>query len=303
MYTLDQLRGFVAVAEEGGFGRAAERLHMTQPPLSRQVKQLEILLGFELFARTTRAVKLTAAGVVFLDQARRLLRLADTAPLTAQRVAHGAAGRIRVGFTAVSALNVFGDWISAAHRRMPDVELMLTEMVTAAQLDALFAGDLDIGFVRGAPRSAMLGSRRVYREPMVVAVPVGHPLTARDSPPTLADLVDYGIITYTPADAQYYYEFTVSLFRDAGLTPNYVQYVSQVSSQLVLVGAGLGIALVPRSAERLRPRRVAILAIADHPVERQAEMHVAWRADSDNPALAPALALLDDVAQPGSQQA
>jgi DNA-binding transcriptional LysR family regulator len=301
MYTLDQLRGFVAVAEEGGFGRAAERLHLTQPPLSRQVKQLEVLLGFDLFARTTRAVKLTTAGAVFLDEARRILRLAEAAPLTAQRVARGTAGRIRVGFTAVSALNVFGDWISAAHRRMPDVDVVLTEMVTAAQLDALFAGDLDIGFVRGAPRSAMLASRRVYREPMVAAVPAGHPLTQRDTPPTLADLAEYGIITYTPAAAQYYHEFTVSLFRDAGLAPEYVQYVSQVSSQLVLVGAGLGIALVPRSAERLRPRRVAILPIADHPADRQAEMHVAWRVDTDNPALAPALALLDDLVDEGVQ--
>lgn len=299
MFTLDQLRAFVAVAEEGGFGRAAERLHMTQPPLSRQIKQLEKSLEVELFIRTTRSVKLTDTGQLFLHEARRLLRLAYAAPLTAQRIARGTAGRLRVGFTAVSALNIFGDWISSAHLQMPLVDFVITEMVTVDQLDAIFAGDLDLGFVRGTPNSTILMSKRVYSEPMVAAVPVGHPLTSSGSPPTLADLAAYGVITYTPESARYYHELTIALFHGAGLYPEYIQYVSQVSSQLVLVEAGLGIAIVPQSAERLRPSRVTILPIADHPTDRQAEMRVAWRADSTNPVLRPALNLLDEMIESG----
>ncbi|MGV0743918.1 LysR family transcriptional regulator [Mycolicibacterium sp. XJ870] len=294
MYTFEQLRDFVAVAEEQSFSKAAARLNMTQPPLSRQIQRLEAAVGFQLFVRTSRTVTLTPAGQIFLTEARRILQMADAAALMARRVARGTAGRIRVGFTAVAALNVFGDWIRAVHRELPDIDFVLTEMVSSVQVDALLAGEIDVGFMRGLPTSNVLAGRLAFSERFVVAVPDGHPLTELGRDPLLAEVAAYNIITYSPAPSRYFHELVVSLFLNAGHTTDYVQYVSQVNSQLVLVDAAIGIALVPRSASRLRPPRVRFLEIADLQ-EKLVELHCVWRADSTNVAMPAALSLLDRV--------
>ncbi|MFG1706970.1 LysR family transcriptional regulator [Nonomuraea sp. M3C6] len=288
------MRGFVAVAEEGSFGKAAIRLRMTQPPLSRQIQRLERAVGFEVFVRTSRSVALTPAGRIFLEEARRVLHLADTAPLLARRVARGTAGQIRIGFTAVAALNVFGDWIRRIHRQLPDIDVVLTEMMTSAQVEALLASEIDVGIMRGVPRSNVLDARLIHAEALVVAVPDGHPLTAFGRPPTLTEIADHDVVTYGPAPARYFHELVISTFHNAGAAPNYVQYVSQVHSLLVLVDAGIGIALVPRSAARLGPPNVRFLEVAGMP-EDHVELHCSWRAHSDNPTLSAVLAVLDEV--------
>jgi DNA-binding transcriptional LysR family regulator len=294
MYTLDQLQGFIAVAEEKSFGKAAKRLQMTQPPLSRQIQRLERTIGFALLTRTSRSVNLTPAGSVFLEEARRIMRLAEAAPLRAHRVARGSAGRVKVGFTAVAALNVFGEWIKHLHVSHPDIDVDLTEMVTSAQVDALQANELDVGLIRGAANSPVLESRLVHAEPLVVAVPTTHGLAALGRKPTLSEIAAYPIVTYGPDPARYFHELVVSTFHGAGLAPYYAQYVTQVSSQLVLVEAGIGISLVPRSAARLNPRSIAFLEVEDIP-EDQVELHGAWRRDNKNPVLPAVLAALNDV--------
>ncbi|RRS00918.1 LysR family transcriptional regulator [Glycomyces terrestris] len=290
-YTLDQLRGFVAVAEEGHFGRAATRLHMTQPPLSRQVQRLERTIGFALFTRSATGADLTPAGRVFLDEARRLLTAADIAPLRARRVAAGTAGTIRIGFTAVSALTVLGEWIKTAAAELPEVDLVLSEMVTHAQLDALLAGELEVGLVRQVPRSEILDSRLVATDSLVLAAPREHPLTRLGRAPSLADVAEHDVVTYSPSEAWYFYELVVAAFQHARVTPRYVQHISQVHTVAAVVNAGLGVALVPSSSAALGLPNLVFLDVADMP-RGTVELFCTWRTTHDNPALA---ALLERV--------
>ncbi|WP_033338725.1 LysR family transcriptional regulator [Catenuloplanes japonicus] len=285
MFSLDQLRGFVAVAEEGNFGRAAERLRMTQPPLSRQVQKLERAVGVDLLMRTSRLVELTPAGRVFLDEARRLLSLAAAAPLLAQRAAHGSRGTLRVGFTATAALSVLGEWVKFLDDRLPEVHRVLREMITDRQIEALAAEEIDVGLLRGVPRGAELSQLLVHAESLLLAVPRGHPLTRLGRAPSLADVAESSVVTYSPVEARYFHDLVVSTFRAAGVQPAYSQHVTQVNSVLALVDAGLGVALVPASASVITLRNLRFLQVEEIP-DDCVEVYAAWRADNDSPTLA-----------------
>ncbi|GAB7036853.1 MULTISPECIES: LysR family transcriptional regulator [Catenuloplanes] len=285
MFSLDQLRGFVAVAEEGNFGRAAERLRMTQPPLSRQVQKLERAVGVDLLVRTPRLVELTPAGRVFLDEARRLLSLAAAAPLLAQRAAHGSRGTLRVGFTATAALSVLGEWVKFLDDRLPEVHRVLREMITDRQIEALAAEEIDIGLLRGVPRGAELEQLLVHAESLLLAVPRGHPLTRLGRAPSLADVAESSVVTYSPVEARYFHDLVVSTFRAAGVQPSYGQHVTQVNSVLALVDAGLGVALVPASASVITLRNLRFLQVEEVP-DDCVEVYAAWRGDNDSPTLA-----------------
>ncbi|GAA3733185.1 LysR substrate-binding domain-containing protein [Plantactinospora mayteni] len=285
MFSLDQLRGFVAVAEERNFGRAADRLRMTQPPLSRQVQKLERAVGVDLLIRTSRSVELTPAGRVFLDEARRLLSLAAAAPLLAQRAAHGSRGVLRVGFTATAALSVLGEWVKFLDDQLPEVHRVLREMVTGRQIEALLAEEIDIGLIRGAPDGAALAQMLVHTESLLLAVPRGHPLTRLGRAPGLADIGGSSVVTYSPVEARYFHDLVVSTFRSAGVQPAYAQHVTQVNSVLALVDAGLGVALVPASASVITLRNLRFLPVAEIP-DDCVEVYAAWRPDNDSPILA-----------------
>jgi DNA-binding transcriptional LysR family regulator len=293
-FTLEQLRGFVAVAEEGNFGRAAARLRITQPPLSRQVQKLERALEVALLVRTPRAVLLTPAGEAFLPEARRMLSLADAAPITARNAARGTTGALRIGFTAISALTVLGTWIRTIGEHLPAVELTLTEMVTRDQVDALLAGDLHVGLARGVPASEVLAVRRVHVESLILACPLGHPLADLGRPPALTEIGRHDVVTYAPVAARYLQELVISVFRGAGVEPRYVQHVGQVHSLLALVDAGVGVGLVPRSAARLRLPNLAFTEIADVRPDI-VETHCVWRTQHTNPALDALLRLTDPI--------
>ena len=295
-YTLAQLRGLVAVAEEGHFGRAAERLWMTQPPLSRRIKKLEEEIGVDLFERTPHAVVLTPAGRTFLGEARKILSLADSAPLLAKRVATGDAGTIRIGFTAMSALSVLGSWINVAAAELPEVDIQLLELVTRHQVDALLSGDIDVGLARGVPLSDILAARLIHSEELVLAAPTGHPLLGLERPIRLTDVTPHDVITYSPTESAYLYQLVVTAFARFKTQPRYVQYVQQVNSVLATVNAGLGVALVPRTASVLQLENVEfrdLQDVGDFPVE----VHCIWRREHDNPALASFLRLLEIEAE------
>lgn len=310
MLSLDQVRCFVAVAEELHFGRAAERLRMTQPPLSRAVQKLERSVGALLLDRDNRGVRLTAAGEVFLVEARRLLHLADAAPVQARRVADGSRGTLRVGFTAASAYEVLGDLLDRLSGALPELDLELVELVTREQVAALAGGELDLGLARPPFDRTAFASRLLRRERVLVALPPGHRLAAtapggaaagaRRAPegeplePEL--LADERLVLYSPTQARYFYDLVV------GLAPvrheNVAHTVSQVHSMLLLVQAGRGVALVPESALALGLEGVTYRVLRTRRPE-PVELHLLWSRDATNPALPRALEVLAGPAADG----
>jgi DNA-binding transcriptional LysR family regulator len=295
MFELSQLRCFVAAAEELHFGRAAQRLNMTQSPLSRQIQLLERILDVTLLERTSRNVSLTPAGRVFLIEARRIVRLAESAQLSARRVAKGDAGKVAIGFTAVSGYSLIPQIVAQARAALPNIELELREMVTGEQTDALLTGLIDIGFVRPPMTRSEFDSALMLTEPLMVALPAGDPLQAEA---TLApgDLDDRALIMYSRQGAGYFHDMVVRLFDEAGAAPQLVQHVTQIHSMLGLVRAGLAAAIVPQSATSLQPDDIQFRQLATTP-ERPVELYAAWRRDNANPALEPMRKLcLDAIA-------
>ncbi|MER8002659.1 LysR family transcriptional regulator [Streptomyces sp. NPDC095613] len=187
MFTLTQLTGFVAVAEELHFTRAAARLKMTQPPLSRQIQLLENELRVQLLDRTNRSVRLTPAGRAFLTEARRILRQSEDAALAVRQVSVGEAGTIAIGFTAASAHSMLGALLEATREAVPRAEIVLREMVTRDQLEALTEHRLDLGLGRPSVAGPDLTSRPAGREGLLAALPLGHALAERAGPLSVAD--------------------------------------------------------------------------------------------------------------------
>jgi DNA-binding transcriptional LysR family regulator len=283
MFTFDQLAGFIAVAEELHFGRAAERLNMTQPPLSRQIQKLEKIVGAELLERDNRRVELTSAGRMFLEEARRLMALAERAPVTARRIASGRSGVLRIGFTAASGFSILGPLLEEVSSLMPDVDIDLQELVTREQLNGLLTGELDLGFARPPFDSETFDSHLLYRESMVLAVPSGHPLTLLGRDITAADFRDEPLIMHSPTQARYFYDLVVSMLPIRHT--NVVHTVSQILTMVSLVAAKRGLAFVPHSATMLGIKGVEFLPLEAGRGE-QVELHALWNRRITNPALA-----------------
>ncbi len=294
MFELSQIRCFVIAAEELHFGRAARRLNMTQPPLSRQIQVLERILGVPLFERTSRSVRLTPAGRVFLPEARRIVWLAESATLAARKVAHGDAGRIGIGFTAVSGYNFLPQIVAQARARLPNIELALHEMVSGQQVEALQTGLIDIGFLRQPLDRHGYESERVVSEGLVAALPIGDPRLNADEL-TLKAFDGSPLIMYSREGAGYFHSMLIGLFAEAEVMPDYVQQVTQIHSMLGLVRAGLGVAIVPRTATSLHFAGVQYRDIVTTP-EKPVELYMCWRRENANPALQPVRDLCVEVA-------
>jgi DNA-binding transcriptional LysR family regulator len=294
-FTLEQLRGFLAVAEELHFGRAAERLQMTQPPLSRQIQKLERVVGAQLLERDNRRVTLTAAGRVFLGEARRLLSLADTAPELARRVSSGSHGVVRIGFTAASTYGTLGLLLNEVAAGLPHIGLDLHEMVTREQVAALLNEEIDLGLARPPFDVETFGSRLLHREALLVAVPTGHRLVELGRDAVADDLTAEPVIMHSPTSARYFYDLVVSMVPTA--SGNAVHTVSQVLTMLWLVAARRGVAFVPATAARLPIEGVQFVRL-ETPVPDPVELHLLWVRESRNPALGRVLELLErtDVA-------
>lgn len=296
MFELSQLRCFVAVAEELHFGRAAQRLNMTQPPLSRQVQLLERILGVVLLDRTSRSVRLTPAGRAFLIEARRILRLSESAALATRRIASGDAGRVAVGFTAASGYSFLPRLVDLARSKLPNVDLTLRELVSGEQVEALLTGRIDLGLVRPPLTRPEFDKMRVLTEPLVAALPTGDPRLAKD----MIDLEDFDgrpMVMYAPEGAGYFHLMLTGMFDAAGVSPQHVQHMSQIHSILALVHARIGAAVVPEAAMRLHFEGVEFRPLATPP-ERPVELFVAWRRDNDNPSLKPLLDLIEAQVNP-----
>lgn len=283
MFTLNQLESFVAVAETLHFGQAAERLSMTQPPLTRRIQLLERELEVDLFDRTGRSVRLTAAGRAFLADARRILGLSTQAALAVRLVPTGEVGTVALGFTASAAHSLLNTVVEAVRSHLPGVELILRERVSGTQFDELHSGELNLALAR-PPVPVGLSGVVLHREALLAAVPADHRFADPARALHVHDLDDQPFVMYSPTEARYFHEVLVGVFRSAGIAPRYVNHLSQVHTILALVRAGLGFALVPQAATAfgldgvvLRP----IEGISGKPVELVA----AWRADDGNPAL------------------
>lgn len=283
MIELNQLRCFVAVAEELHFGRAAKRLFMTQPPLSRQIQLLEHALGARLLERTNRHVSLTASGKTFLRDAKLILEFTGQAQETVKRVEKGEIGRLMLGFTAVSGYWQIPQIIALAAQELPEITLVMKEMVSSAQLQALAARTLDIGFVRQPVTLFPLAYHCVLREPLCVALPASSSLTAKPRL-RLRDFAGQPFIMYSASEGKYFYDCIAGLFAQANVVPHYVQHCSQTHTILGLVRAGVGLAIVPDSARQLAFPDIEFRPLS-HP-DAVAEIHMAWRQDGETPALA-----------------
>ena len=287
--TLDQVRCFVAVAEELHFGRAAERLSMTQPPLSRQIQKLERAVGATLLERDNRRVELTGAGAAFLDEAYRMLNLVDSAGDLARRVDAGTAGVVRLGFTAVSAISVLGPLLRRLTAALPDVEVLLSERVTNAQVDGIRRAELDIGLARPPFDTSFLASKVVLREPLIAVVPVDHPLASADRPLHPSDFEGQPVIGYHPQQSRYFHELSARFLANAH--PRVEQRVHQVLTAMLLVSAGRGLAIAPASAASLHVEGVVHKDLVhgggdtqlDTDPERPVELHAIWPRASVTP--------------------
>jgi DNA-binding transcriptional LysR family regulator len=247
---LRQLRYFVAVAEERHFGRAAQRLHMTQPPVSMQIKALERELGVELLERSSRRVALTDAGRTFLERAMTILGAVEEAMEEARGAEQGTRGRFEVGFISSASLSLLPPSIRLFRERFGAVELELKELTSAQQIDALYEGGIRAGLVRLPLRAPGIRFEPVLEERLVVAVPSGHALEELERVPLQA-VVDLPLIFFTRQLIPGFHAQIVELFRRVGAFPKVAQHAVHLQTIVGLVASGVGIAILPGSAERV----------------------------------------------------
>lgn len=294
---LRHLRYFVAIAEEKHFGRAAVRLHMTQPPLSQSIQSLEAMLGAALFRRTSRSVDLTAAGVALLPEARLLLQQADALPALAQRAAGGTTGLLRLSFISSADYSMLPGLLREFRTHYPHVQLELREATTDIQLDDLAQGKIDAGLLLPPlpdKSRKVLGYRPVLSDPLVAAVPAG--LLPAGEAVTPRTLSQWPLIIFPRRIAPAFHDTILSCFHEAGVTPHIGQQAIQMQTIVGLVSAGMGIALVPQSVSNLKRPGVDYLQLAGRTPE--IETGLAWRLDNPSPALAAFRELIHTAGHP-----
>ncbi|WP_244173553.1 LysR substrate-binding domain-containing protein [Caballeronia temeraria] len=255
-----QLRYFVAVAEAGGFGTAAERMHISQPPLTRQIQALERDIGAKLFERSARGVELTAAGRVFLEDARQLLTLAQRSSRRSQAAARGESGELNLVYFGTPVFETVPAFTRAFRATYPDASVAVSHMTKEEQLESLLSGVVDIGFGRFYPVTDGVTSWNIGAESLHVAVADPWDERVRGAR-TLADLIDVPVILYPRGDRPSFADKVVSLFRSEGAEPKIAAEVEDVLAALALTAAGIGATLVPASVAHLRWPGVTILAL------------------------------------------
>ncbi len=283
MFEISQLRCFIAVAEELHFGRAAERLNMTQPPLSRQINLLEHHVGTKLIERTSRSVELTTAGKSFFPEAVKILRLAEESSATARRIAKGEQGSLAIGFTAVLGYGVLPELIRSLRKKIPDVTLTLKELVTSDQLHLLDSGQLDIGLMRPHTPHGELTTQFLPNESLMLAIPEQEK-TKWPEKLTIQDLHQKPFLMYSPYEAKYFHQLLQNIFDAHEIKPDVVEYIGQIHSMLSLVSSGIGVALVPQAASKLQFKGVILRSLLSDGLP-EVESVCSYRRDNENPML------------------
>ena len=267
---LRHLRYFVVVADELHFGRAARRLHMSQPPLSMQIRALEDLIGTPLFDRTQRRVSLTKAGEVLAREARQILDKTQAAVLAARRASRGELGELVVGFVSTADYNVLPPLLRRFREHAPGVRLTLREATTDVQIEAVASGRLDVGF-----EHPELDYRPVHREPLVLALPERHRLAQRAGEVRLRDVAEDAFVLFPRPYSPGLYDDVVSFCRSVGFSPRVEQEAVQMQTIISLVSAEVGVALIPASLMNLGRTGVVYRPLAESgPLT---ELGVVWR--------------------------
>jgi DNA-binding transcriptional LysR family regulator len=280
------LETFVAVAEELHFRRAAERLHVAQPAVSRQIRRLEDELGVQLLIRDRRKVMLTEAGQAYLGEARTILSRLEVAQQEARRVERGEVGSLSVGYTQLFVMHgVFPETVRLYRERFPGVELQMRELLTSEQVEALLEGNnIDVGLGTLPVTAEGLRTETLLEEPLVVALPANHPLTTKKQV-VLEELADEPFILFPRWQAPEFHDLLIGVCREAGFVPQVVVEATSLPSVASMVAAGIGVAFVARITfeSGLQRPRVVYKEIDECDIRLRGGL--LWRPENETPVL------------------
>jgi DNA-binding transcriptional LysR family regulator len=276
---LRHLETFLVVAEEMNFKRAARRLNIAQPPLSRQIRRLEQDLGVTLFQRTQRRVQLTEAGQALVTEARQILATIEQSIRVVQRANRGEVGKLVVGFEGSSAYEVVPFSLKVYQEQFPSVEVIVHQMTTGQQVQALIEERINVGFLVPLLRDENLMMETVLQEPMILALPENHPLS-NQSEIDLQDLANESFIVGPHQQRCGLYEQVIVACRQAGFSPKVVQETEEMQITLGFIAAGLGVALLSASAQNIRRPGVVYRTLTP-PIPKM-ELAIAWRINNQS---------------------
>jgi DNA-binding transcriptional LysR family regulator len=289
---LQHLQTFLIVVEEMNFGRAAERLHIAQPPLSRQIQRLEKNLGVELFLRTKPQIQLTAAGKVLAVEAKKILKQVDLAVQLTQRASRGEIGQIVIGFEGSSLSDIVPLSIKTYQQQFPEVKIDVQEMSTAEQLQALYEERIDIGFIVPQQVNDTLMVKTIREEPLVVAIAQSHPLATQEEIEIQQLQQEHFLVGFRDFRCGLDGE-VMKVCHQAGFSPNVVQVTNEMQLILGFVAAQMGVALLPSSIKNIIREGVVYRPLVSSTVK--IALAIAWRKDTPCSTLDNFLQLVDKI--------
>ncbi len=288
---LRHIKYFIAVAEEKNIGRAAIRLHISQPPLTRQIQQLEEELGVQLFIRTPRGMELTSTGKLFLEEARNIQSIVEQATERTQRAGQGKLGRLDIATFGSGILDTIPKLLLAFRRNHPDVKVVLHTMNKSEQIEALLQRRISLGFNRLLTPIPGIASEVVNNESLLLAVNKNDPLS-RESEISLQSLADHPFILFPSGSRPSFIDKTIGLCQQAGFTPQISQEVEDIVTAISLVASGFGICLVSESTSVLALPNVIYRPLTQLPKNAHIDLSCIFRTDDRSPLL---LAFLDEI--------
>ncbi len=283
---LRHLRYFTAVATELHFGRAAEKLHIAQPPLSKQIQDLEAELGFELFTRTKRSVTLTPAGQAFLVEATQIFQQLDRAIDIGRKTSRGELGQISIGFVGSATYNILPMMLQQFRDRYPQVQIELHELTTDRQLVWLHEGRIDIGLIRPPVIDPDLGSQIIFQESLIIVLPTSHHLALLNII-ELSLLATEQFILFPRQLAPGLYDPIIAICQAAGFSPQVVQECIQMQTIVSLVSANMGVSILPASIQEAQRQGVVYKPIrsGSSDADKLAMIAIVWRLSDDSPTM------------------
>jgi DNA-binding transcriptional LysR family regulator len=279
---LRQLRSFLMLAEELHFRKAAEKLFIVQPALTKQIQDLENELGTRLFDRNKRKVVLSVAGVFFKERITKLFQDLEDTKSKIGLIEKGIKGEIRIGYVGSCIHTFLPDLLSKLHDNYPEIHTYLSEMTSASQLLAIQKGELDVAFLRNPPLSKQHEQRLVFQENFALIVPENHFLNA-DNFQNMNQLSNEKFILPTKSDGELYHALQWSICEDAGFTPQIAHETVHGYTTMKLVEKGLGISLIPMSFKTVTHAAIKFIELKDIP--QKSEITALWRTENTNPSL------------------